>query len=74
VIYLLAAARTFPLSTDRNVTADYGYSHGGAAWDDRDLWDVVRSELAAAPRGCRIFELGCGNGLLAARIAALDMK
>jgi 2-polyprenyl-6-hydroxyphenyl methylase/3-demethylubiquinone-9 3-methyltransferase len=59
------------LSTDRNVTADYGYSHGGATWDDRDLWDVVRSELAAAPRGCRIFELGCGNGLLAARIAAL---
>ena len=51
--------------------AHYGYTHGGATWDDSHVWDVVRSELAALPQGSRLFELGCGNGMLAARVAAL---
>jgi 2-polyprenyl-6-hydroxyphenyl methylase/3-demethylubiquinone-9 3-methyltransferase len=50
---------------------DYGYTHGAATWNDRALWDVVRSELAAVGSSARVFELGCGNGVMAARMAAL---
>lgn len=48
---------------------DYGYAPG-SGWDHRYLWPLVERWIRER-RPRRIFELGCGNGSIAHRLATL---
>lgn len=62
------------MSETDSAFADYRYTHGRPTWDDQPVWSVVRSELARVAAGSHVFELGCGNGALSARVAALGFE
>src|SRR5262249_2586214 len=43
---------------------EYGYTHGEATYDYSYLWSALKSILHQHhPAPCRVFELGCGNGV-----------
>lgn len=53
--------------------SEYRYANAEATHDDRFLWRALcRALLKHAPPPASVFELGCGNGVNARRIAALD--
>ena len=51
---------------------DYGYYSSHASWDDTYILDpVIRILKARETDSNRIFEVGCGNGITAARLYEL---
>lgn len=51
---------------------DYGYPDDPAPrWDDDYVWQPIRRTLTTVPKGSRVLDLGCGNGLTAARMRDL---
>jgi 2-polyprenyl-3-methyl-5-hydroxy-6-metoxy-1,4-benzoquinol methylase len=52
-----------------NSYAEYEYRSSAETYNDTYLWQAVSKLLPPAPQ--RLFELGCGNGVLANRLANL---
>lgn len=50
---------------------DYGYLDASPRWDDSCIWRPVARALSTLPRGSRVFELGCGNGVAASRMHSM---
>lgn len=53
-------------------SVDYGYQSAAATYDDQYLWKIVHQLLPAPPR--KLFELGCGNGVAAHRLAKIGYE
>jgi 2-polyprenyl-6-hydroxyphenyl methylase/3-demethylubiquinone-9 3-methyltransferase len=51
---------------------EYEYPNATRRWNDDYVWNAVARELVrVTPPSRRVFELGCGNGVSAARMKAL---
>ena len=56
---------------------EYEYNSTQAAWDDSYLWEPLKrisDTLAANKTNVRVFDLGCGNGITAAKLATLGFE
>ena len=55
--------------------AEYEYPDAQARWNDDYVWKAVARELTRlTPPSKRVFELGCGNGVSAARMKMLGFS
>jgi 2-polyprenyl-6-hydroxyphenyl methylase/3-demethylubiquinone-9 3-methyltransferase len=53
---------------------EYGYQVHGATYNDEYLWSETRKILQGYPPPRKLFELGCGNGFTAHRLAGLGYR
>jgi len=53
--------------------SEYQYSAAEAAWDDEYIWRGVKRRVESLPR-LKAFDLGCGNGVAAKRMAKLGFQ
>jgi 2-polyprenyl-3-methyl-5-hydroxy-6-metoxy-1,4-benzoquinol methylase len=54
---------------------EYAYSHGDATYDYSYLWKGLKAILREHhPAPCRLFELGCGNGVTANFLVSLGYE